>query len=142
MPDHDGAKHDDAKDSVKQHAMLVLRRDREIAEDHRDHEYIVEGERLLDDPARQVELPGGPGSVCVGYLLDNLVVKRLRIAMVVQPPDTRNRPIPIARMVITTPMKASHTQTGMPKKGTNKNSVTGWPSRQTNSQPSEQPFPC
>mmetsp|Transcript_96407 Transcript_96407/g.267961 ORF Transcript_96407/g.267961 Transcript_96407/m.267961 type:complete len:590 (-) Transcript_96407:5-1774(-) len=46
--DHQRAQHDHAEDAPEQHAMLVLTRDREEAEDQRDDEDVVHRQRLLD----------------------------------------------------------------------------------------------
>ena len=67
--DHDGAQQDHSEDAPEQHAMLVDPRYREIAEDQRDHEHIVQGERFLDQEAGEVlhatggaEIPPDPGA--------------------------------------------------------------------------------
>ncbi len=52
--DHDAAQHQDGEDAPDQRAILVFRRDREIAEDHRDDEDIVDRERLLDGIASEI----------------------------------------------------------------------------------------
>ena len=64
--DHYGAHDDDAEDAVEQHAMLVLRWDREVAEDHRHDEDVVDGKRLLDEPARQIQFKGVPAAFARG----------------------------------------------------------------------------
>ncbi|KAG1084833.1 hypothetical protein G6F40_014372 [Rhizopus arrhizus] len=67
--DHDGAQHDHAQDAPEQHAVLVLARNREEAEDQRDHEDVVHRQRLLDHEAGVVrhaagraQLPPDPGA--------------------------------------------------------------------------------
>ena len=56
--DHHAAHHQRAEDAPEQHAVLVDRRHREEAEDHRDDEDVVDAERFLDDVAGEV-LDGG-----------------------------------------------------------------------------------
>ena len=52
--DHRAAHHQRAEDAPEQHAVLVDRRHREVTEDHRDDEDVVDAERLLDDVAGEV----------------------------------------------------------------------------------------
>lgn len=52
--DHDRAQHDDAENAPEQHAVLILPRHSEEAEDQRYDEHIVDGEAFLDHEARQI----------------------------------------------------------------------------------------
>ena len=52
--DHRAAHEQGAHDPPEQHAVLVDRGDREEAEEHRDHEDVVHGERLLDQVPGEV----------------------------------------------------------------------------------------
>ena len=54
--DHRTSEEQSANDAPEQHAVLVERRHREEAEDHRDHKDVVHAEGLLDDVAGQVLL--------------------------------------------------------------------------------------
>ena len=54
QPDHDRAKHDHAEDAPEQHAMLVDARHREVGEDERDDENVVERQAFLKEEARQI----------------------------------------------------------------------------------------
>ena len=49
--DHDGAQHERAEDAEHQHALLVLRRHREVREHQQEHEDVVDRQRLLDQVA-------------------------------------------------------------------------------------------
>jgi len=51
---HRAAHHDHAEDAPEKHAVLVLPGHREVPEDHRDGEDVVEGQRPLDHEARVV----------------------------------------------------------------------------------------
>src|SRR5437868_8251385 len=46
--DKDRAEDHGSQDAVKQNLVLVFRRNREVAEDEREYEHVVDGERLLD----------------------------------------------------------------------------------------------
>jgi len=56
--DHHAAHHERAEDAPEEDAMLVLRRDGEVAEDHGDDEDVVHREGLLDEVAGEEELGG------------------------------------------------------------------------------------
>jgi hypothetical protein len=67
--DHDRAQHDHPQDAPEQHAVLVLPRNREEAEDQRDDEDVVHRQRLLDHEAGVVvhaalraQVPPDPGA--------------------------------------------------------------------------------
>ena len=67
--DHDRAQHDDPENAPEQHAVLVLTRDVEVAEDHRHDEDVVHRQRLLHQEAGVVlhrlgtaELPPDPAA--------------------------------------------------------------------------------
>jgi hypothetical protein len=49
--DHHAAQHDRADDAPEQHAVLELRRDLQVTEDHRDHENVVDRQRPLEHVA-------------------------------------------------------------------------------------------
>jgi len=51
--DEEGAEGDRAEDAVEQHLLLVLHRHGEIGEHRHEDEHVVDGERVLDDIARQ-----------------------------------------------------------------------------------------
>ena len=53
-PDHDAAEHQRPEHAPVQDAVLVGERHAEVAEDQRDHDHVVERERVLDDVAGQV----------------------------------------------------------------------------------------
>ena len=71
--DHGAAHQQGAHDAPEEDAVLVDRRHREEAEEHRDHEDVVDGQRLLDEVAGEV-LDGGAGAVVVdgAHPLDRL----------------------------------------------------------------------
>ena len=51
--DKNGAENDGAQHSVEQHAVLVFRRDAEVAEDQREDEHVVDGKGFFHRIARQ-----------------------------------------------------------------------------------------
>ncbi len=56
------SKHEGAEHAVKEHAMLIERRDAEVVEDEHEDEDVVDGERLLDEiPGEKLQprLPAG-----------------------------------------------------------------------------------
>ena len=71
--DHRAPHHQGAQDAPEEHAVLVDLRDGEEAEEHRDDEDVVDGQRLLDQVARDV-LDQGAGAVVVdgAHPLDRL----------------------------------------------------------------------
>ena len=75
--DHGAAHQQGAHDAPEEDAVLVERRDREEAEEHRDHEDVVDGQGLLDEVAGDV-LDGGAGAVVVdgAHPLDRLGSER------------------------------------------------------------------
>ena len=48
--DEDAARDQRADDSPEQHAVLQVRRHREVRERHQEDEQVVDGQRLLDQP--------------------------------------------------------------------------------------------
>jgi len=76
--DEDRPEDEGSEDAVEEDAVLVLRGNREVAEDQHEDEDVVDRQRLLDDEARQElqrDLPRGRRGVESGHAAEARVVR-------------------------------------------------------------------